>query len=195
LRVETHPGWASSSQEVGVRLARRAGGVWTTRERPDRRAPDGLGTAVGGKGVSATAESAEGERLAGKLGFQQGQIVQELGFDDDCDDALRSAISSLTGSDLVDEDYDDVVDAVLLWWREDDGDLVDALMDARTRLDSGGSIWVLTPKAGRDRHVEPSDILEAAPTAGLTQTSSISVSKDWSGSRLVAPKTQRAARR
>jgi hypothetical protein len=121
--------------------------------------------------------------------------VQELGHDDDVDQPLLDAVIARCGQELSAEDSDDVVDVVLLWWREDDGDLVDALMDARTRLDSGGSIWVLTPKAGRDRHVEPSDILEAAPTAGLTQTSSISVSKDWSGSRLVSPKTQRAARR
>jgi hypothetical protein len=39
--------------------------------------------------------------------------------------------------------------------------------------------------------VEPSDIGEAAPTAGLSQTSSVSACRDWSGSRLVAPKTRR----
>jgi len=146
---------------------------------------------MGGKGVSATAENAEGERLAGKLGFQQGQIVQELGYDEDCDDALRSAISSLTGSELVDEDYDDVVDAVLLWWRDDDGDLVDAMVDALISLGDGGVVWLLTPKAGREGHVEPSEIGEAAPTAGLSQTSSVSAARDWSGTRLVAPKARR----
>ncbi|MEP7054181.1 MAG: DUF3052 domain-containing protein [Actinomycetota bacterium] len=142
------------------------------------------------------AGNADVERTAAdKLGINAGMAVQELGHDDDVDQPLLDAVIARSGLELSAEDSDDVVDVVLLWWREDDGDLVDALMDARTRLDSGGSIWVLTPKAGRDRHVEPSDILEAAPTAGLTQTSSISVSKDWSGSRLVAPKTQRAARR
>lgn len=132
---------------------------------------------------------------ADKLGITAGMAVQEIGHDDDVDQELLVAVIARAGQELSAEDSDDVVDAVLLWWREEDGDLVDALMDARTRLDSGGSIWVLTPKAGRENHVEPSDILEAAPTAGLTQTSSISVSKDWSGSRLVSPKTQRAARR
>ncbi|MEO6713641.1 MAG: DUF3052 domain-containing protein [Mycobacteriales bacterium] len=145
---------------------------------------------MGGAGNSDVERTA-----ADKLGLTSGMAVQELGHDDDVDQELLEAVTARTGQDLSPEESDDVVDAVLLWWREDDGDLVDALMDARTRLDSGGSIWVLTPKAGRDRHVEPSDILEAAPTAGLTQTSSISVSKDWSGSRLVAPKSQRAARR
>jgi len=67
-----------------------------------------------------------------------------------------------SGSDLVDEDYDDVVDVVLLWWRDGDGDLVDALVDALAPLADNGVIWLLTPKAGRQDHVEPSDISEAA---------------------------------
>jgi hypothetical protein len=146
---------------------------------------------MGGKGVSATAENAEGERLAGKLGFQQGQIVQELGYDEDCDEALRSAIASLNGSELVDEDFDDVVDAVLLWWRDDDGDLVDAMVDALISLGDGGVVWLLTPKAGRPGHVEPGEIGDAAPTAGLHQTSSISAALDWSGTRLVTRKSGR----
>ena len=86
---------------------------------------------------------------------------------------------------------DDVVDVVLLWWRDGDGDLVDALVDALTPLADGGYIWLLTPKAGREGHVEPSDIGEAAPTAGLSQTSSVSAARDWSGTRLVAPKARR----
>jgi hypothetical protein len=126
-----------------------------------------------------------------RLGLTQGTVVQEIGYDDDCDDALRTAIVERTGAELVDIDYDDVVDAVLLWWREDDGDLVDALVDALSPLADGGVIWLLTPKAGREGHVEPSDIAEAAPTAGLSQTSSISAGVDWNGARLVA----RGARR
>ena len=80
---------------------------------------------------------------------------------------------------------------VLLWWRDGDGDLVDALVDALTPLADGGNIWLLTPKAGRGGHVEPSDIGEAAPTAGLSQTSSVSAGRDWSGTRLAAPKARR----
>jgi hypothetical protein len=146
--------------------------------------------------VPGAAGNADVERTAAdKLAITPGMLVQEIGHDDDVDEELIKAVVDRSGSELTDESGDDVVDVVLLWWREGDGDLVDALMDARTRLETTGSIWVLTPKAGRDGHVEPSEILEAAPTAGLTQTSSTSVCKDWSGSRLVAPKTQRAARR
>jgi hypothetical protein len=104
---------------------------------------------------------------------------------------LRDEIAELKDVELVDEDYEDVVDVVLLWWRDGDGDLFDALADALTPLADGGYIWLLTPKAGRPGHVEPSDIGEAAPTAGLSQTSSVSAARDWLGTRLVAPKARR----
>src|SRR6266851_4502480 len=74
------------------------------------------------------------------------QVVQEIGYDDDCDEQLRDEIDGLENVELVDEDYDDVVDVVLLWWRDGDGDLVDALVDALTPLADGGYIWLLTPK-------------------------------------------------
>ena len=145
--------------------------------------------------MSATADSAAGQHgLVDKLGIAPGSVVQEIGWDDDCDDELRDLIVGRTGSELVDEDYDDVVDVVLLWWRDGDGDLVDALVDALHPLADNGVIWLLTPKAGRTDHVEPSDISEAAPTAGLQQTSSISAGRDWNGARLVAPKAARKTR-
>nr|WP_202536271.1 DUF3052 domain-containing protein [Streptomyces sp. SID4919] len=139
--------------------------------------------------VSATADHAE-ERTnpAARLGFQPGQVVQEIGYDDDADQELREAIEEIIGSDIVDEDFDDVADAVVLWFREDDGDLTDALVDALGLIDDGSPVWLLTPKTGRDGYVEPSDINESAQTAGLSQTKSISAGKDWTGSRLVTPK-------
>jgi hypothetical protein len=133
--------------------------------------------------------------LADKNSLAPGNVVQEIGWDDDCDEELRRIITERTGQDLVDEDYDDVVDAVMMWWREGDGDLVDALVDALAPLADHGVIWLLTPKAGRDGHVEPSDVSEAAPTAGLQQTSSISAGRDWNGARLVAPRAARGGRR
>ena len=142
--------------------------------------------------MESTAGAAGSGSPAARLGFRPDMVVQELGWDEDVDDGLRLAIEEQLGAEMVDGDVGDVVDGVLLWWRDDDGDLVDALVDSLTDLADGGVVWLLTPKAGRDRHVEPSDILEAAPTAGLSQTSSISVSKDWSGSRLVSKKAQRS---
>jgi len=142
--------------------------------------------------VSATARQAQEQpRLADRLGIKPGQVVQELGYDDDCDEQLREEIAGLKDVELVDEDYDDVVDVVLMWWRDGDGDLVEALLDALTPLADGGYIWLLTPKAGREGHVEPSDIGESAPTAGLSQTSSVSAARDWLGTRLVSPKARR----
>ena len=108
---------------------------------------------------------------------------------------LREGIEELTGEELADEEYDDVPDAVLLWFREDDGDLTDALVDATSTVDPGAPIWLMTPKTGRDGHVEPSEIGEAAQTAGLAQTSSVNAAKDWTGSRLVTPKAARAGKR
>jgi Protein of unknown function (DUF3052) len=142
--------------------------------------------------VSATARQAQDDRgQAERLGIKPGQVVQEIGYDDDSDDGLRDAIIEVDGVELVSEDYDDVVDVVLMWYRDGDGDLVDSLVDAVAPLADGGYIWLLTPKSGRPGHVEPSDIGEAAPTAGLSQTSSVSAARDWSGTRLVAPKARR----
>jgi len=129
-----------------------------------------------------------------RLGIEPGMVVQELGWDEDVDDGVRVAIEEQIGGDLLDEDADDVVEVVLLWWREDDGDLVDTLMDAMGPLAENGVIWVLTPKTGRDGHVEPSDIAEAVGVAGLAQTSSASVGDDWSATRLVIPKSAKTKR-
>ena len=141
--------------------------------------------------MTATAGGAAGERIAGRLGLRPGQVVQELGYDDDSDEELRAAIAERTGHALVDADHEDVVDAVLLWWRDDDGDLVDALVDSLVSLEDGGIVWLLTPKVGRPGHVEPGDIGDAAPTAGLHQTSSISAAAEWSGTRLATRKAGR----
>jgi hypothetical protein len=123
-----------------------------------------------------------------RMGFAAGELVLEVGYGSDCDDVLRSEIVAITGTQLLEGETTEVVDAVILWWREGDGDLVDELMDALTYLTETGPIWVLTPKLGRDGHVESSDIQDAAPIAGLSQTSTIALAQDWAGTRLVARK-------
>ena len=126
-------------------------------------------TAGGGTSQQATGNAGGGsvDGPASRLGFTVGTVVQELGWDNDTDDDLRVAI-------------EDAIDA----------DMVDGLVDALTDLVGGGSIWLLTPKVGRPGAVDPSDIAEAAPIAGLSQTTTAAVSKDWSATRLVAPKTR-----
>jgi len=126
--------------------------------------------------------------VALRMGFAKGEIVLEVGYGPDCDDELRTQIKEIVGTDFLENSTNEVVDAVLLWFRQDDGDLVDELMDALTYLTETGPIWVLTPKVGRDGHVEPSDIQDAAPTCGLNQTSTLAVAKDWTATRLVARK-------
>lgn len=147
-----------------------------------------------GRDVVAATGDADKSDVAGKLGVEPGMVVQELGWDDDTDDEVRAAVEERCGEDLLDEDAQEVVDVVLLWWRDGDGDLVDTLMDARSPLTDNGVVWVLTPKTGHDGHVEPSEIAEAAPTAGLSQTSNVSISEGWVGSRLVAPKSGKGRR-
>jgi hypothetical protein len=136
------------------------------------------------------AEAATAVSVAGKLGFKTGDLVQELGYDEDVDFDFRDELEGDIGSELLTEDDQDVVDGVILWWRNGDGDLVDALVDALVSLGAGGVIWVLTPKPGREGYVPPAEIQEAAPTAGLHSTSSAGVSKEWAATRLVSRRKQ-----
>ena len=122
------------------------------------------------------------------MGFAKDDLVLEVGLDSDCDSTIRDQIMGITGTTFLEDAASEVVDAVVLWWRDGDGDLVDELMDALTYLSETGPIWVLIPKAGRDLHVEPSDIQDAAPIAGLSQTSTLAVANDWTATRLVARK-------
>jgi hypothetical protein len=123
------------------------------------------------------------------MGFAPGELLLEVGHGPDSDERLRDAISSITGTEFLEGSADEVVDAVLLWWRDGDGDLVDELVDALTYLSDTGAIWILTPKLGRDGHVDPSDIQDAVPTVGLSQTSTLAVAPDWSATRCVARKS------
>ena len=130
------------------------------------------------QGVTATVE---------RLGITKDQLILEVGFDEaDCDLALRKSINSKTENEFLTSESQEVVDAVILWWREDDGDLVDELVDALTYLTQDGAIWLFTPKAGRPGHLDASDIQDAAPTAGMSQTTSFAASADWTATRLVA---------
>lgn len=145
--------------------------------------------------MSTSADHAGARGLAERLGIEPGMVVQVVGGDDReaVDTSLLDDVAARAGTELiVGDDSDEVFDVVLLWWREGDGDLVDALVDALTDLGDSGVIWLLTPKAGREGHVEPSDIDEAAPTAGLASTRSTSAAPEWSGTRLVSPKASRA---
>lgn len=122
------------------------------------------------------------------MGLAKDDLVLEVGLDTDCDSTLRDQIMEITGTKFLEGSTTEVVDAVIIWWRDGDGDLVDELMDGLTYLSETGPIWVMTPKVGRAGHVEPSDIQDAAPIAGLSVTSTIALAKDWTATRLVARK-------
>src|SRR4051794_37395774 len=97
-------------------------------------------------------------------------VIQELGWDSDTDDDLRVAIEDTIDADMVAGDYGNVVDAALLWWRKEGGDLGDGLGGALAALVGGGAVWLLAPRVGGPSAVDPADIAEAAPIAGLSQT-------------------------
>lgn len=125
------------------------------------------------------------DSVIARFGLTKGLVLQEFGYDDDVDFALRDAIVELTGEEIADEDYGHVTDGVLLWFRDGDDDLADLLMDVQSLLDDGGIVWLLTPKAGTTGHVEPRDVQESASLAGLHGTTTFVVGDDWSCTRLV----------
>jgi len=139
--------------------------------------------------VSSTG-SPDPQGLDNKFGLTPGLVVQEIGWDDDVDDDVRVMLEDAIDSELVEEAVEPV-DLVLLWWREDDGDLVDGLVDALPDLTDAGYIWLMTPKVGRDGYVDAADLAEAAITGGLALTTSVTVSADWAATKLVRPKGTR----
>ena len=132
----------------------------------------------------------KGSSIAAALGVAKGQVVQELGWDDDVDEELRSVVLDVLGEDFVYEAIE-AVDIVLLWWRDEDGDLVDGLVDSLRDLSDTGHIWLMTPKVGRPGYVDPADIAEGAITAGLALANVVKVSKDWHAQKVVRPKASR----
>jgi hypothetical protein len=74
------------------------------------------------------------------MGLAKDDLVLEVGHDSDCDSTLRDQIMSITGTTFLEGSTNEVVDAVIIWWRDGDGDLVDELMDALTYLVENGAI-------------------------------------------------------
>lgn len=134
--------------------------------------------------VQVSKEHKDHAEFAHRLGLTKGLTIQELGWGEDADSGISEAMEDLIGTELLDEDTDEVCDVVLLWWREDDGDLGDGLVDASRNLDSNGRIWLLTPGTGFPGAMEPGEISEAAQQAGFVQTKAERLG-DWQGSCLV----------
>lgn len=122
-----------------------------------------------------------------RLGFAPEQVVQEFGWDSDVAEAFRSAVETVSGEPIEDDEYTGVADAVLLWFRPEDGDLGDALVDMVGVLEEGGFVVLLTPRGGDE--VDPSEIDEAAVTAGLHLSGTFNAADEWRAHKLVAPKS------
>jgi len=140
--------------------------------------------------VSSTVDAGDPIGLGQKLGLSPGMVVQELGWDTDADDDVRVSIEDAIDAEMVEEAME-AVDLVLMWWRDDDGDLVDGLLSALPDLNQFGYIWLMTPKVGRTGYVDAADLAEAAVAAGLSLTTSTPVSSDWSATKMVRPKGTR----
>jgi hypothetical protein len=124
-----------------------------------------------------------------QLGLMKDMAVEELGWDEDVDEDFRQSVMDLIDSDMV-EESSGAVDSVILWLREDDGDVMDLLIGALRDLGPDGFLWVMTPKIGRSGHVGHSDLSEGVLAAGLTLTNSVPVSQDWAAHKVVRPKVR-----
>ena len=136
---------------------------------------------------SSSGKNPDNNHYIGELELAVGDVVQELGWDEDIDFEFRNGLEDALGEEFLMEEDQEPVDAVLLWWREDDGDiseLTDALDNATTNLDDNAPIWLLIPRASRPGHVSPMDVSESAHVAGLRTTITAGVSEDWLATRL-----------
>lgn len=136
-----------------------------------------------------TARTESGDSLD-RLGFVAEQVVQEYGYDVDVDDDFRFAIEDVIGSELEDEDFTGAADAALLWWRSDDGDLADGLVDVIGTLADDGFVIVLTPRPGQPGSVEAVDLDEAAQTTGFHTAGRLPIGEEWTATRVLTRKGQ-----
>ena len=144
-------------------------------------------TLFAGIGILANVNQTASDN-AEEFGFRTGDLIQEWLWDDDVDDTIREKIETLTGEELVDDDYDSAVDGVIIWWRDGDDEdaLSDTIVDAYAVLGQDGPFWVLTPKPGRSGAPASNTVQNAAKTAGMNASMPLTVSDDWNGIRLRA---------
>ncbi len=140
--------------------------------------------------IGSSVERGQAQAAVQRLGLAEDAVVQVVGWDDDGDEEFLDAVEQHV-IEMVMGEATDVVDGVLIWWRDDDADLADGLLDALSMLADDGVVWLCTPRPGRPGHMTGSDVKEAVQVAGLQITSSISVGANWQAARLTAPKQGR----
>ena len=52
------------------------------------------------------------------MGLAKDDLVLEVGHDSDCDSTLRDQIMAITGTKFLEGSTSEVVDAVIIWWRD-----------------------------------------------------------------------------
>ena len=79
-----------------------------------------LPSRVKGGGLLLVNTPASAGSAAIRLGIQRDWMILEVGFASDCDQGLRDEIKTLSGQQLLENDTDEVVDSVILCWRDGD---------------------------------------------------------------------------
>lgn len=135
----------------------------------------------------------ESRLVALKLGFTSGQIVQEIGWPDpeiysaQEIENIRLLVEKETGTELLEEDSNEICDGVLLWWTAQDGEAEElgyALVDAASLLEDKGQVLLVVPAKGQEDYVDPRDIEDAARESALHPSNTLAIGK-WLGCRLI----------
>ena len=77
---------------------------------------------------------------AKRLGIEKEQIVQELGWDEDADDDIRADVEDACGTELLDEDADEVIDVMAKYSSLKDKDALRAIVPSAIDPDGRPSI-------------------------------------------------------
>lgn len=134
--------------------------------------------------VDAPGAQLDAQDIIALLGIEDSAVVMEFGWDEDSDSRIPEAIEEYIGESLLDDDTDEICDVVLMWWREDDGDLVDGLVDAGRCLGGNGCVWLLSPAVGHAGALGAGVVSESAQLAGMVQTRSGRLG-EWQAARLL----------
>ncbi|SHN35903.1 DUF3052 family protein [Streptomyces yunnanensis] len=118
------------------------------------------------------------------LGFKPGDTVREIGFREGIDHEFRQIIAAVTGQALRTK-YSHSTTCTLLWFRAEDGRLINSLHDAAKQLKRGSTIVLLTPKAGQDGYVRTTYINHATEALDLVETKTVSAGEQWDGRFLI----------
>ncbi|MGH7550964.1 MAG: DUF3052 family protein [Gemmatimonadota bacterium] len=118
-----------------------------------------------------------------KLGIKDGMRVLFAG---DVPESLRSRLADRSAIEIVEKTDDEPVSLVL--FAPPEGARVKAdLAELRSRINSDGAIWVLTPKRGQPGYVRQEALIPQGKAVGLVDNKICSIDETTSGMRFVIP--------